>query len=118
MPEKMDEVTESELDDVDVGDDDAAKGSGTVGLGGAAVAAVEAEVEGGIVDVAHGVAGDGDVFDEGAVGGLECDAFAAVDDIAGNGDVAEAAVGFGAALDAALARDGRDLRGTSSRCRR
>ena len=56
-------------------------------------------------DVAHGDVGDGDVFEQCAVDRLEREALAAFEDAVGDGDVAEAAVGLGAALDAAGAAD-------------
>ena len=53
-------------------------------------------------DVAHGGVGDGDVFKQRAIDRLESVALAAFEDAVGDGDVDEAAVGFGAALDAAV----------------
>ena len=102
----------------EVGDEDAAERAGAHRLFGPAVAAVEAEEERRVDGVAHGVASDGDVFEQRAVGGFERDALGAFDDVAGDGDVAEAAVGFRAALDAAVARDLARRRRTSSMCRR
>ena len=48
-------------------------------------------------DVAHGDAGEGDVFHERAVNRFEREAAAAFKDAVGDGDVLESAVGFGAA---------------------
>ena len=55
-------------------------------------------------DIAHGDAGEGDVFNDGAVDGFKREALAAFEDAVGDGDVLEAAVGvLGAELDAARA---------------
>ncbi len=55
-------------------------------------------------DVAHGDVREGDVFNDGAIDRFERKAAAALKDAVGDGDVLEAAVGFGAELDAAGAR--------------
>ncbi len=85
----------------DVVYEDAAESSYLCAFFGAAQTGAEAEEERCCADVAHGDVGDGDVFAEGAVLALEGEAVAAVEDAVGDGNVFEAAIGLGAAFDAA-----------------
>ena len=64
-------------------------------------AAAQAEEDRRVGAVAHGDAGKGDVFQQCAVDAFQREASAAIEDAVGDGDVLEAAIRFGAALDAA-----------------
>jgi len=77
------------------------------GLPGAAQTRTEAHEKRPGVHVAHGGVGDGDVFKQGTIDGLEGVSLAAFHDAVGDGDIDEAAVGFGSTLDAAVVGQAR-----------
>jgi len=66
-----------------------------------AQAAAETNEKGDIYEITHGDIGDSDVFKEAAIHRFEGDAVTGFNHAIGDGDVAKAAVGFGAEFDAA-----------------
>src|SRR6185369_13319062 len=97
----------------EVVDDDALECANFRGLLRTAQAGAETKEERRGDDIAHGDVGDGDVLAERAVFAFESEALAAIEDAVGDGDVLEAAIGFGSTLDATVAGEvgyvGREL---------
>ena len=91
----------------EVVDDDALHGPDDgaliAGAARATEARAEAKEERRADEIALGDVGDGDVFDERTVLGFDGQPHATFEDAVGDGDITEAAVGFGAELDAAIA---------------
>ncbi len=97
----MEHDAHGSVEALEIADEDALERTDLGCVFGAAQARAEAHEDRAAGEVAHGGVGDGDVLEQGAVDGFERVAVAALEDAVGDGDVDEAAVRFGAALDAA-----------------
>jgi hypothetical protein len=90
--------------------DNALQGADLGGFLWATQARPQAPEKWGADDVAQSDVGDRDVFTKCPVFAFEREAHAAFEDTVGDGDVFETAVGFGTALDAAVAGETRNVR--------